>query len=297
MTDHPLTFRDGEPVDFAALARLEEGRLSAGVREVAAVAVPMMGGWACRDEPGNWLNYAAGCGLAGPVSRDEVRALRRLYEEAGIEPRLEICPFIDPTLTRALADEGFVVRNFETVYYRGLDAERSGAAGDGANDPANGGWRALGPPGLEILVLDPSDEAALDDFARTALSGFLPEGVTEFPQAFMDSSKRVARQAATVCIRAMLDGACVGAGAMEVRGPVACLFGVSVRPAFRKRGVQRAMLAWRLREAARRGAVVATIGSRPGVATERNAQRAGFRVAYTKLVLVRPGEGLTPVVE
>lgn len=293
MSDHPLTFRDGEPVDFAALARLEEGRLSDGVREVAAVAVPMMGGWACRDEPGNWLNYAAGCGLAGPVSRDEVRALRRLYEEAGIEPRIEICPFIDPTLTSALADEGFVVRNFETVYYRGLDAERPGAA----DDKAGQAWRALGPAGLEILVLDPSDEAALDEFARTALSGFLPEGVTEFPQAFMDSSKRVARQRNTVCIRAMLDGQCVGAGAMGVHGPIACLFGVSVLPAFRKRGVQLAMLDWRLREAARRGSIVATIGSRPGVATERNAQRAGFRVAYTKLVLVRPGEGLAPIVE
>jgi predicted acetyltransferase len=82
---------------------------------------------------------------------------------------------------------------------------------------------------------------------------------------------------------------------MEMLGDLATLYGVSVVPDMRRRGIQLAMMAWRLREAARRGAVIVTIGSLPGASTESNAMRMGFRVAYTKAVMVRPGAGLTPV--
>jgi hypothetical protein len=41
-----------------------------------------------------------------------------------------------------------------------------------------------------------------------------------------------------------------------------------------------------------RGCILATISSRPGIPTERNALRLGFTMAYTKVILVRPGPGL-----
>lgn len=49
-----------------------------------------------------------------------------------------------------------------------------------------------------------------------------------------------------------------------------------------------------MRLARAEGAQLATIASVPWVATERNAARAGFQVAYTKVVLHRPGAGLAP---
>jgi hypothetical protein len=55
------------------------------------------------------------------------------------------------------------------------------------------------------------------------------------------------------------------------------------------------MIAWRMNAAADRGAKVATIGSKPGIPTERNVRRMGFSVAYTQPVMVRPGAGLVPV--
>ncbi len=79
----------------------------------------------------------------------------------------------------------------------------------------------------------------------------------------------------------------------KVDGPkAAALFALAVLPAYRRRGVQQALIAARLRAAAEAGATVVTISALPGVATERNARRMGFQVAYTKVVLVRPGAGL-----
>ncbi|HVK64699.1 MAG TPA: GNAT family N-acetyltransferase, partial [Polyangium sp.] len=79
----------------------------------------------------------------------------------------------------------------------------------------------------------------------------------------------------------------VGAGSAEVRGEVTALFGTSVLPAWRRRGIQQALIHARLAEARARGATVATIGSMPGEPTERNVQRVGFRVVCTRVHLER----------
>jgi GNAT superfamily N-acetyltransferase len=88
----------------------------------------------------------------------------------------------------------------------------------------------------------------------------------------------------------------VGAGSVEFAGELCALFGLSVLPEFRRRGIQQALIAARLNEARRRGAHLATISGRPGAATERNVMRMGFALAYTKVILVKPGPGLTPMV-
>ena len=77
---------------------------------------------------------------------------------------------------------------------------------------------------------------------------------------------------------------------------IVALFGLAVVPEYRRRGVQQALIAERLRLARDAGARVATIGSRPGHSTERNVRRMGFQTAYTKVSLVRPGAGLRPVI-
>jgi len=271
-------------VDFRALAVLEERRESRGVAEVADEHISFAGGMVGRGEAGSWFNGARGVGMSGPVSREEVRGFIHYLESAGIEPRIDLCPFVDATLIEAVKVERFSLHNFEAVFFRPL------VAGERVESPFSA------PPGLRIVTVDPNNDAEVEDFARTALQGFLPDH-TDPPESFVRSSMRVARHPRTVALRAMIGDECVGAGAMEIDGELAALFGVSVRRPHRGKGVQLAMLAWRLKEAARRGATVATIGSRPGVATERNAQRMGFAMAYNKVTLVRPGPGLAPNVE
>jgi GNAT superfamily N-acetyltransferase len=96
----------------------------------------------------------------------------------------------------------------------------------------------------------------------------------------------------TLTFLARIDGELAAAGSLSAGSQVASLMGVSTAPTFRGRGIQQALIVARLAAARERGCVLTTIGSRPGMSTERNAIRLGFRVAYTKVIVVRPGVGL-----
>lgn len=266
-------------LELADIARREEARAALGVSEVANASIRVAGGIASRGELRAWVNTAIGLGMAGPVSGDEIDRLIAWYAEHGIEPRVELCPYADPSLAAILASRGFVPHRFEQVFFREIDpAERFAAP----NEP---------PAGLDVRVVDPDDEATTLEFARTVSTGFTPPGkpVREQDVALF---ARCVRHARTVAIGAWLDGRCVGGGALERLDDLAALYGLSVLSEYRGRGVQQALIAARLEHAARNGARLATIGGDPGMATERNVRRFGFHVAYTKMHLVRPGEGL-----
>ena len=63
---------------------------------------------------------------------------------------------------------------------------------------------------------------------------------------------------------------------------VALLAGASTVPAGRRQGAQTALVAARLHYAAAQGCTLATMGAHPGSQSQRNAERHGFRVAYTR---------------
>ncbi len=267
-------------MDLIDIAKLDEARHAQALIDGAPETRPIGGGIAARGHPGSWVNAVIGAGLAGPVPGADLEAVTEWYEAAGIEPRFELTPFVDRGLLNELERMRFVLRSFETVLFRELAAgERVSAV-----HPA--------PPGLCISVVDPADDAAVRAYVLVAMSGFYPpgSGPTEEDVRLVMG---FARHPRTVSLTASLDDRIVGAGACEiVDGRIAALFGVSVLPEFRRRGVQQALLATRLNMAAERGCRVATIGSRPGAGTERNVRRMGFQTAYTKVCLCRPGEGL-----
>lgn len=269
-------------MELAEIARLEEGRQARGLAEVAETHVPLGGGTLGRGFPGSWHNNAVGLGLTGPVSAAEVEQLIDFYASAGCEPRVEVCPFADPTLTQELGRAGFRLSDWEMVFFLELDPAR----------PARSVYPA--PPGLKLDFTDPTDESAVMEFAKVSSSGFAPPG-QEFPPEFLALAGNVVRHPRCKGAIAVLEGRVVGAGGMDISPPVASLFGLSVLPEHRRQGIQQALIAHRLNYAASKGARLATIGGRPGQATERNVRRMGFQLAYTKVVMTRPGPGLVPV--
>ncbi len=68
---------------------------------------------------------------------------------------------------------------------------------------------------------------------------------------------------------------------------LASFFSASTRPAFRGRGVQTALLHARLAAALGAGCDLAMVHTAPGSASQRNVERLGFRLAYTRVVLAR----------
>jgi len=82
---------------------------------------------------------------------------------------------------------------------------------------------------------------------------------------------------------AELDGQPIATGGLSINDGVALLAGASTVPESRKQGAQLALLESRLRHAAESGCDLAMMGAQPGSASQRNAERHGFRIAYTRI--------------
>ena len=123
-------------------------------------------------------------------------------------------------------------------------------------------------------------------WAETAADGWseMPE-LREFMLAF---GRVVAAAEGAHAFVAEIDGRMVATGAMMIHEGVALLAGASTVLAGRRQGAQTALLARRLAHAAAAGCDIAMMGALPGSGSQRNAERNGFRLAYTRLKWRRP---------
>jgi GNAT superfamily N-acetyltransferase len=83
------------------------------------------------------------------------------------------------------------------------------------------------------------------------------------------------------------DGVAAGGASLRLGEQAALLCGAATLPAHRRRGVQTALLAARLRVAAEAGCDVAVVTTAPGSKSQENVQRQGFALLYARAVLVR----------
>jgi len=270
-------------MDFAEIARIEEHRQAHGTAEIAQESEAIAGGVMCFSGKGSWANQAAGLGHDGPVTESEIDRLVQYYVSRGVEPQIEVAATADASLIAGLETRGFTLREFENILYRRV------AGDEELREAMPNPW----PEGLVIERVDPSDSDAVNEHVRTASMGFVPEG-EEIPEVNFQLGVRMVESPNCAAFTARMDGVVVGAGAMEVSTEISCLFGTSVLPAYRRRGIQGALIVRRLEHVRDSGCRLAVIHSEPGIPTERNAMRLGFGLAYSKAVLRMRGEGLEP---
>ena len=82
---------------------------------------------------------------------------------------------------------------------------------------------------------------------------------------------------------AELEGNASAAGALFVESGVALLAGAATVPEARGRGLQAALLQERLKYAFEHGCDLAMMVAEAGSGSQRNAERQGFRIAYTRM--------------
>jgi hypothetical protein len=92
-----------------------------------------------------------------------------------------------------------------------------------------------------------------------------------------------ASRAGALAFLAELDGRAIAAGVLCLSEGVAHLGGASTIPEARQQGAQLLLLESRLRAGAAAGCDLALMGALPGSASQRNAERHGFRIAYTRI--------------
>ena len=193
-----------------------------------------------------------------PEDAEQVPRLARFYRDRGVRAWSELAPSARFTqLAEALTDAGAAQIGFHAML-----------AG-----PAT-------PPARPEVHVEHADDPEL--FADVLLRGHgVPEGARTRDRA------SVARWEETDGWRlylARVDGEPAGAALLTLDDDFGYLANASTLPEFRNRGVQTALIAARIAAAAELGVALICSQTEFGSASQRNLERVGLRVAYTKAV-------------
>jgi hypothetical protein len=125
------------------------------------------------------------------------------------------------------------------------------------------------------------EESEHELWAQVAAKGWSEQA--ELAEVILELSLISAKRSNALSFMAELDAEPIATGAMIISDGVALLAGASTVAEARRRGGQLALLYSRLRYAAENGCDIAMMCALPGSASQRNAERQGFRIAYTRI--------------
>jgi GNAT superfamily N-acetyltransferase len=200
---------------------------------------------------------------ANDAALDEIEAF---FKERGAPVLHEVCPLADASVLALLGERGYQPFEMSNVLYLPLTPEIN------LGLPLN--------PDIKTRIIEAGEENL---WARTSAGGWATESEMEgFGDFMFEFGKISARIESGFPFLAELEGVPVSAGMMLIDEDTALLAGASTVPGGRRQGGQTALLDARLRFAAERGCIIAVMGAMPGSQSQRNAEKNGFRVAYTR---------------
>jgi ribosomal protein S18 acetylase RimI-like enzyme len=263
--------------DLALVRRLETAEAESGAAcartlakrrpESGATVEAVAGGFAIFAGVNSPVTQAVALGLNGPVGEAEVEHLEEFYRSRGDAVRVELCPLADMSLVELFGQRGYRVSEFSNVLVCPLERGES---------------RPAAAPGVQVEQVSENDATL---WTRIVAQGFAehfpvtPE-ILEVMELFFYNPQ-------ASCFLARINGEPVGGGALSIHDGIAGMFGASTLPTFRNRGVQTALLQARLTRAAAAGCDVALTITQPSSTSQRNVERQGFRVVYTRAKFAR----------
>lgn len=206
------------------------------------------------------INEAVGLGMTSEVNVETLEKVERFYATNNHPSVIRVCPLAHASLVDILRDRNYSLSAFSYRWILDLSA-----------------WKSpYKEVDARIRMANASEEMT---WARTVSAGFSDE---DDPPSDDDLHLERAffRMSGGVPVLGVERDEPAAAGMLAMNGYMAALFTTSTRPSFRERGLQSALLDWRLRHARQHGMRLATIETDPGSPSQRNVERMGFRLAY-----------------
>jgi GNAT superfamily N-acetyltransferase len=260
--------------DLDLARRIERTEAMGGVRFVEARGrlspdagaewIEVAGAYAMFDGPASPVTQTFGLGLCAEPTAADLDRLETFFQERGAPVCHEVSPLAGVPVADLLSRRGYRPVEFTSVMYKPLPPA------DGSPGRPN--------PRLRTRLMQEGEQEL---WSRISARGW-----GEHPE-WTDFLLRVGRVLAS-CegsfnFFAHLDDEPVATAVLRCHEGVAQFGGACTVPEARKQGAQRALLEARMNLAASQGCDLAVVGAHPGSASQRNAERQGFRIAYTRI--------------
>ena len=236
--------------------------------EIGAEEEEICGGHMVFAGLGSPIGRATGVGLERAFTAGDLDRIEDFYRAHKGPAQLDVCPFHEPSVLDMFKQRGYAIAELNSVLYRRLDSRET------FSPP---------PAGCEIRRSRPEEAEEAGAIVERA---FFPQGA---PEPFRGLLAPLYQMEGALAYVAEVEGQIVacGAGLMIKERSVFGLFGAVTLPEFRGRGLQTALLRERMAAAAQAGCEYAVVVTQGGTTSQRNCERLGFRVAYSKATVIR----------
>ncbi len=208
------------------------------------------------------VTQSFGLGLSEELNAAVLVTVEAFFRDRGAPVVLEVSPLAGVAALDLLCARGYKPVEISSVLYRAVEkpapeiqSNISVRAIDAAESEL---WAGISARGWA------NEHPELEDFLR------------QFGAAIASACGQ------SVCFLAEADGAPGAAGVLWIHQGVALFGGSATVPERRRRGLQGALLRERMRWAFERGCDLAMMVAEAGSNSQRNAERQGFRIAYTR---------------
>ncbi len=206
------------------------------------------------------LTQSFGLGVTEPVSDASLVEIEAFFATRGAIPAHEVSALAHPSTWDLLSRRGYTPTETSTVLLRPTTSVADSASA------------------VTTRVIEAHEvELWADIFSAGVAEESLELG------RILQKLGRVIAQSSATCLFGELQGEPIAAAVLNVQGNIAVLGGARTIRTARRRGAQTALLAARSNLAAQRGAELAMmVAGAVGSDSQRNAERQGFRPAYTR---------------
>jgi GNAT superfamily N-acetyltransferase len=235
--------------------------------ESGADATRIAGADVVFDGPKSPATQTFGLGLLEPSTAAQLDEIERFFKVRGASSDHEVSPFAGTDTLHLLCARGYYPIEMSSVLFQ----------------PVSSSFQATpmvqSPKHIHVRIVSPQDAEL---WSQVNARGWAAER-PELGPFLWDIGELLVHRENSACFLAEIDGQPCAAGALAIHEGVALFAGASTLPDFRRRGLQTALLAARMRHARGQGCDLAMMVAEPGSESQRNAQRQGFLLAYTRI--------------
>jgi GNAT superfamily N-acetyltransferase len=208
------------------------------------------------------ITQTFGLGIFEELSASSLNVIEAFFQDRGASVMHEVSPLAGTAALGLLCGRKYRPIEISSVLYRSVEKPQGESKGN-----------------VRVRVIGPEEAAAWAEISARGWSHEHPE----FADFLRELGVISAARKQCLCFLGEVDGTPAGAAVLSIHEGVALFGGSATVPELRRRGLHAALLEERMRYAFEHGCDLAMMVALAGSESQRNAERKGFRIAYTRM--------------